>query len=202
MLSPARRPPQCPPTLSWGGCGVSAPAPPRPAALGRQASGWRFARLPASLRGRSPPASCCFGLLSPQRSRTYGTWKQLQQRAAERPGSRPGRRPRSLERLRCYFSRLDFNVSRQKTEALLCGEEADLQLLPAEAAFATSRPETAEGRGCVCTAVKAMHERPLGTKVVRACALACPPTCHWTPQALTAADMPRPPPGHVRRCGC
>lgn len=161
---------------------------------------WAGRRLAGGLPACPPPVvlGCCPHSAPVHMARGSNYSREL--RSGQAP--RPGRRPRSLERLRCYFSRLDFNVSRQKTEALLCGEEADLQLLPAEAAFATSRPETAEGRGCVCTAVKAMHERPLGTKVVRACALACPPTCHWTPQALTAADMPRPPPGHVRRCGC
>lgn len=81
--------------------------------------------------------------------------------------------------LHCYFSRLDFNISQQKTGAFLCEDEADLQLLPAEATFATSCLETAVGRGHVHTAAKATHGRPRGMKVVRACASACPPTCHW-----------------------
>lgn len=166
-----------------------------------------LARVPVRKEPGPPPVvlGCCLHSAPVHMARGSNYSRELQSSQAPRPG----RRPRSPQRLHCYFSRLDFSVSRQKTEALLCGEEADLQLLPAEAAFATSRPETAEGRGCACTAVKAVHGRPRGTKVVRACALACPPTSLGemsrgmrTPQALTAADMPRPPPGHVRRRGC
>nr|CAI9708664.1 unnamed protein product [Rangifer tarandus platyrhynchus] len=98
---------------------------------------------------------------------------------------------------------LNFNIGRQKTEVLLYEDEADLQLLQAEATFATARRETATDRGpsrlwvCPCgcqshareTLGHEGHEAVCFGRSARV-SLEQTPRGKRTPRALAAADVP------------
>lgn len=99
----------------------------------------------------------------------------------------------------------EFQHQPAKTEVLLCEDEADLQLLLAEAAFATACQETAMDRGpsrlWVCLYGRQSHAREtsghegrravcFGLSLSARVSLEQTPCGTQTPRALAAADVP------------